>query len=153
MKITLLLFSLIIFFSYLIYVYKNHGILSSISASYYVIKHKILFLLWTWGSALPLIILGEHGLSFFAGGFLMFVGVASNTRVNDKMVSVIHIVGATGAIILGYLFLWFDLHLWWLVLISLVPLFYMYLTKLKNHTWWIEVLAYMTVIIGLLIKI
>ena len=126
--------------------------MSSISASYYVIKHKTWFLFWTWGSAFPLIILGETGLSFFAGGFLMFVGVASNTYVNDKMVWFVHVVGATGAIVLGYAYLCIDLHLWWLAVISLIPLFYMWLTKMKNHTWWIEVLAYFTFIIGLLIK-
>lgn len=152
MTLILTLTSLIICTSYLVYVYLTCGILTSISASYYHIKPKNLFTFWTWGTALPMMIAGSTALAFFSGAFLCFVGAASNEH-NDDMTSRVHGIGAKGAVVFGFAFLIFDLGLWWLAAASMLSILLMYLLKIKNSTWWIECVAYYTIITGLLMKV
>ena len=153
MNTILIATSIAIFTSYIIYIIIKFGILETISTSFYRLpdKQKWMFIAWTWGSAVPLIAVGNSGLSFFAGGFLCFVGVASNTRWSN-VTKVVHLVGAIGAIILGYAFLLYVLHLWLLVFISVMAGILIYLLNIKNNVWWIEVIAYYTIISGLILK-
>lgn len=152
MELLLALLSFTVFTSFLIYVYRKHGILSSISTSYYVLKNKWMFRLFTFASALPLMFIDQNDLLVAAVTFWLYVGVAADIR-QDKITSSVHVAGATGCIVLGYAYLTFTLGLWWLTAVSLIPLGYMYFTKMKNHTWWIEALAYYTIITGLVISI
>lgn len=151
MKALMISISLITFTGYLIFIYLRFGVLPNISESFYHIKNKFLFILWTLGTALPIMVLGESGWSFFSGAFLIVVGVASDAR-STEMTGRVHSICAKGTVALGFAFLVFVLHLWWLVLIAVAGIALMNYLKIKNDVWWIECLAYYTIISGFIIK-
>jgi len=150
-KLILTLISTIIFTTYVVCIWKKFGVLRSISASFERLIHKEWFLVFTWGTAIFLMLAGESGLSFGAGIFLMFSGISIRGKyLSDEL---IHMIGATGAIFLGYLFVWLNCDLLWLASIGAGANILMWISKFKNHTWWIEVLAFYVIIAGLFIHI
>jgi hypothetical protein len=149
-EIILLAYSALIFFAYLFIVYKRFGILPSISSSYYKLKHKAVFTFFIWSIAIPMIIIGSSPLMFWAGAFMAFVG--ASPAFKHELEGKVHIVGAVGGIVLGFLSMWIEVHLYYLPIIMAVSTLYMTLKPIKNHTWWIEVLAYLLIIVGLVIR-
>lgn len=149
LNLGLLIFTIIVFLTYVIGIYSKFGILKSISESVYHIKHKALFTFFIWGVALPIMIVGSTGLMFMAGAFLAFVG--ASPMFKEEMEGKVHYVGATGGIALGFAGMILNFGLWPLAVIQGVFTLCAVLFKLKNHTWWIEVLAFILIIIGLII--
>jgi hypothetical protein len=148
--IILLSYSLIVFTTYLVWIYSKYGILKSVSDSYYHIKHKYVFTLVMWSVAIPMAIVGmdlngDTPLMFFAGSGIAFVGAASAFK-DDKITERSHIVGATAGIVLGFVSLWVDFHLWHVCLFMLAFTLFAVLFKIKNHTWWIEIEAFAIII-------
>ena len=157
LNLILLIVSMFIFFGYEYYCFKTMGILSSISESYYHLpeNRQWVFTLVTWGYAIPLMIVGSTGLMFFAGAFICFVGAAPGFKtVTDDMENKVHVIGATGGIILGMAAIWFNLHLWPISVIMI--LFTVYATskwnKIPYHTNAIENLAYFLIVLSLFIS-
>lgn len=144
----LMLLSLLVFISYNLYymVFLKLGVLKSISDSIYHLPkgEEFLFTFFQWGLAIPLMIVGNSPLMFFAGTFICFVGVA-NGLARWIVEDTIHVIGATGGIILGGASIWIDLHMWYITVVLI--LFAAYCTskwnKIPNHTTWIEVIAYL----------
>lgn len=156
LNLFLLLFSISVFLSYTLYIYFKFGVLKSISDSFYHIPHKAWFTFFQWGLSLPLIIVASTPLMFFAGSFMFFVGAAPGF-MDDEMEERVHVVGATGGISLATISMWLDFHMWPLSFL-MVGFTIWCTTKLndkfpklhvKNHTWWIEVLAYALIILTL----
>jgi len=150
-KITLCIISLSVTVIYLTFITLKYGVQKSISASVYCLPkiQQPLFTLWTWGTAIPMILTGG-GLIFFAGASLAFVGVASLYR-DDKLTSKVHFFAAPVCIILGYAHLFFVLHHYDITLISIVILIGIYYLLKKNPIWWIEIWAYLSIIFGIMI--
>jgi hypothetical protein len=152
-NLLLLLLSFIIFVGYLIYVYNTVGILKSVSDSYYKVKQPILFILTMMLFPIPMMIVGSTPLMFFSGAFICFVGAAPGiTRL--EMEERVHVIGATGGIILGTASIWIDLHLWYFAIAN--ALFAIYCSskfnKIKNHTWWVEIVAFLFMFTTLFIR-
>lgn len=149
----LMLYSGFAFISYLSYVIYKFGILNAISASYYELKKlsKSLFTLFIWSISFPITIVGvsETPLMFFAGAFLSFVGAAPHYK--QELEGKIHYVGALAGISFGFLALLIVFQQFMLSGIFLVFSLYALLTKMKNYFWWIEILAFITIYIGLLL--
>jgi len=149
----LLLASFSIFVGYLIYVYCTVGVLKSVSDSFYRVKQPVFFILTMFLMPIPLMVVGSTPLMFFAGAFICFVGAAPGL-IRDDMEERVHVIGATGGIILGTASIWIDLHMWYLSVGML--LFAVYScskwNKIHNHTWWLEIVAFMLMIIALFIK-
>lgn len=146
-NLILLLVSLLIFVGYVIYVWKTVGVLSSISDSVYRIKHPEYFILTMMIMPIPLMIVASTPLMFFAGAFICFVGAAPCIS-REEMEEKVHVVGATGGIAIATVSFWIDFHFWYLSIA--MALFVIYacskFNKIRNHTWWIEIVAFMLII-------
>lgn len=149
----LLLVSFSIFVGYLIYVYATVGILKSVSDSFYRVKQPIFFILTMFLMPIPMMIVGSTPLMFFAGAFICFVGAAPGLVRND-MEERVHVIGATGGILLGMASIWIDLHMWYLSVAMAVFTLYSCSkwNRIRNHTFWIEVIAFMLMIVALFIR-
>lgn len=121
--------------------------LSSISESWYALK-KLgpLFTLWCFGLAIILAMYSEV-LLFLAGASLGFVGAAAMFK--DKMIDVIHYVGATFSILFGFLYICLYANLWSLLVVFIFFVSMMLLKGTKNIIWWAELLAFALIVSGL----
>lgn len=155
MEVKLLILVVLSFVGYISFIVNRYGVLPSISESYYKMKDDNLFggglfTLFIWSLSLPLIIIGSTSLMFFAGAFLAFVGAA--TAFKDlKMTRRVHNIGAIGGIGFGFLSMIIDFQLFELTYFMVVLSLTLFLLKTKNLIWWIEILAFILIIIGLFI--
>lgn len=151
-----LLIATTILLSYLLYISIKFGVQESISASYQVIKQKWLFTLVLWGVAIPIMIAGNHVLLFLAGAGICFVGASPEYwKTSEKTV---HVLGATLGISLAitWIFLYFSYLVAILYLIFIILFEFKFknkrILKLKNHLWWTEVIAFITLLFSLWFK-
>ena len=135
------------FVSYVAWVWVKFGILPSISDSYYHSHNNFLFWAFLIGLSVPVILVGSSALTFFAGAFLCFT--ASAPAFKQKMEGIVHVIGATGGIFLGVVATICDMHLWIpaVLMVSFTVLATVF--KLKHHTWWIEIVAFVTILASL----
>ena len=149
MKRILLLTSFTIFTLYIIGVMLIYGVLPSISDSYYQLlgNLKLLFSFSLIGFAFPIVLYDNKVLNFVAGGLICFVAVSPEFKLVYE--SDIHYICALGGVISGMLSLWLNYKLWKNVIGFILISVIFYLT-LQNYIWWIEVLAFYTVILSLL---
>ena len=82
-------------------------------------------------------------------GFLVGIDFAAVTTRDNKLQSFLHVFGAEVGIAVGMIMLLLDFHQWYLVIPFGLFTLYFWLKKIPNHTWWIEVAALVTVLIGL----
>jgi len=144
-----------IFLRYIIFIWTQYGVLSSISESYYRLPQelKILFTIFCWGFAIPVMIMGSSVLTFLAGSAICFVGAAAAFK--EKLTSTVHEIGAYVGVILAQVALVVDMQLWWLSAIFFVTSLFLTIwkNKVKHPIWWIELTAFTTTLIGLGIKV
>jgi hypothetical protein len=155
MEVKLLIFVVLSFVGYISFIVNRYGVLPSISESYYKMKDDklfggSLFTLFIWSLSLPLIIIGDTPLMFFAGAFLSFVGAASAFK-DLKMTKRVHTIGAVGGIGFGFLSMVLDFQLNEITFFMLLGSLILYLLKIKNLIWWVEILAFVLIILGLFI--
>jgi hypothetical protein len=152
----LLISSVIIFTSYLFYIWFRFGIQKDISSSYRKLKHNWIFTLVLWFTMIPVMIVGEHGLLFFAGAGICIVGTAP--RYWEKLEGRVHRIAAIGGILLALIwmllkgFIWFAVPFILFAFLIEITFKKKRLIELKNHTWWVEVAAYYMLLITLLLK-
>jgi hypothetical protein len=103
-----------------------------------------------WGIAIPMMIVSSTPLTFFAGVGICFAGISAGIAKN-KTEEIIHRIGAEGGILLAILAMWIDFNLWYLTIGYILFTIGAIKFKLKNHTWWIEIVAFITVLLGLFI--
>lgn len=156
------MFALLSFISFVGYVWKKYGVLKSISDSYYKLSggRKAWFTLFIWSVAIPFLIIGETPLMFLAGSLLAFVGAAPAFK--EELEGKVHVVGATGGIIIGFVSMAFEFKDYLLPAIMLGFLLYAlpkrlpkkldkdWINGIKNETWWIETTAFILLAFGLL---
>lgn len=163
-----LFISLFVFVGYLVFCYNRFGYISySISSTFYDFTGKLryLYTLFMITFAFSLFIAGGTLLLYFATILMIATGVAADTR-RDKLTGIIHYIGANVGILLGLLSLFIDFGLWWLSVIGVcgilfvwlpymksVKKYFQWLPKVDNHTYWIEVIAFIVVWTGILIHI
>jgi len=156
-KLLLLLASLLIFSTYVITIWIKYGILPTISDSYYILpdNRKILFTLTLWAFSLPVIIVGATtsgiNIMFFAGASICFVG--ASPLFKEHFEGRVHYVSAIIGIVLGLTSLWVNFGLGELVVTSVLLMLTIRILVKNNYTWWIEILAFLTIIIGLLLTL
>ena len=131
----------------------NWKVLHSVSDSWYILKQKeqheeILFTIFTYFLGIGLILQYYHSFLFFLGGMgLFWVGTQTQFR-GESIKGTIHYVGAVLAIVLSLIGL-LTQGVWIPLLICGVGTSIMYLGKIKNFIWWVEMLAFLTIIWGL----
>lgn len=148
-KIISALISFVIFTGYVIFITKKFGWLKSISDSWYHLKSKWMFTLALWGFSIFMALAGDTLLTFLAAAGICFAGATADTN-HVRMTEVVHVIGATGGIVLGILALIFDFHLWWLALIFGIFTILAMEKNMRNHTFWIEVATYYVIWIGIM---
>lgn len=149
----MIIFSLSVFVAYLSYILIKYGIQPSISDSYYRLTtaDKWIFTISTWLYVLPLSIAGaqkatdgRYLIMILATFLLCIVGVFPDFRIDKK----IHQIGAEGGILLAFIWI-LTTPVWYVVVPSIIGIFLLYKWKPKNHTWWIECLAYFTILLAI----
>ena len=134
----------------------NWKVLHSISDSYYMLKKKergeeILFTLFTFFLGIGLILQYPYSFLFFPAGMgLFWVGTQTQFRSEVSIKGTIHYIGAVLAIVLSLIGLglngvWFPL----LLMGILSPIIYMVREDEGDFIWWVEILAFLTIIWGL----
>lgn len=131
---------------------KFKGPLKSISQSWYKLDYpvRILFNVFCLSLGLLMTFHEQSILFFFSGVGLAAVGIATWSKSQEKLTVWIHFAGAIIGMLFGLIGIglgggdWLPLSIWALGSI------FMLLFKIKNNFWWIEVLAFVTIIIGLL---
>lgn len=139
-----------IFFIYTFFVWRKYGIQRSISESWYAVdkQYKWMFTMFCFGLGITQCF---HGTVWFflSGSFLCFVGVAFDFKSRWRMTPWVHNVGAVGSIVLGLIGLAVT-GIWWpFIPVSAAAVT---LSKIKNGTWWIEVVAFLSILGGLIQK-
>lgn len=150
-QLVLLLISLWVFCSYVGFVWAYKSIHKSISDSYYSLPNKLkpLFTLALWGVAIPVMIAGNDMTMFFAGAGIAFVGAAPAFS-SHKIEKGVHMAGAIIGISFGLLGLFFMFKEYAIAGIGISLVLILLGIRPKNFIWWIEIIAFLTIIIGLL---
>jgi len=142
-----------IFISYVTFLLiKFKGPLKSISESWYKLGYplRILFSVFSLSLGFTMALHPESVFFFLSGLGLAFVGIASWSQSSEKITQWIHFGGATSAIVFGLLGVGFGLGSWAPLSIWMIVSIFILLFKIKNHFWWIEIMAFLTIIVGLL---
>jgi hypothetical protein len=152
LNIALLIFTVASFAAFCLFVVLKYGIQSSISASIHVLTGPFEKSLYSWfmlAVAIPMMIISGTALGWWAGALLAidFAAVAGG----DKFQNFLHCFGAEAGMTLGMLMLWVDFGLWYIVVPAGLIVLYMQWQKVKNRTWWTEVVVFAAAVIGLLI--
>lgn len=140
---------LFVFITYVSFIWSKYGVLSSISESYYRLPTKLsfLFTLFCWGFAIPAIIIGvdltNNYLMFLAGGGIMFVGAAAAFK--ETLTKNVHMIGAALGIIFSQLSIAFDFHMYYVNILFFIAALLVLVFRIKNHIWWIELLAFSSI--------
>jgi len=150
-RLITLILSFIVFTSYVMYIIVKFGWLWSISISWYYIKNKWIFTIALWAFSVLLAIAGGTVLTFLAAVAICFAGAATDTK-NLEMIERVHVVGSAGGIVLGMAALMLDFGLWYFALTQLIFTILTMKCNMKNHIFWIEIMAYYLIWIGILIN-
>jgi len=141
------IYSILVFTPYLFGCYFLFGILKSVSASYYEIKHKAIFTFVLWGFALPVMIAGDSAWFFLAGSAIFFVGAAPEYKY--KLEGDVHYVAAVLSILFGLIGIVdkgdLEIALGLAVGIALLRL-------VKNYTYWQELLAFYGITLYIILR-
>lgn len=153
MTVFLYFLMLIVFTTYVGWIWSKYGVLKSISQSYYELPVKLqsLFTFFCWGFAIPAIILGSSGLMFLAGSGIAFVGAAA--AFQERMTHEVHMIGAVVGILASQLAIIFQYQMW--PIAAAVAGISLALVALKNpkKIWWIEIAAFLSICLTLALKI
>lgn len=151
--------------TYITCIWKNFGVLPSISDSWYSLKRdSALFTFYMWALGLSIAIIGGYSNNvfyFLSGSCLCFTGGAAEFK--QKMTGTVHVVGAVGGIALVfagqlYVSIWvrheglkfgaeWNQLVWYLISVVAIAC-----TATKNKTWWFENAALVFAVLGLLIE-
>lgn len=147
---TLTLIQLSVFALYVGMVIRNFGVLPSISESWYEWPQdkNMYFTFFTWGLGIPMMLYGSLWF-FISGAGLVFVGTA--TRFKSKIVSTdkIHYMGAIVGIFSALIGIWRELDNVSPLLLFILGSVVIQTSNMKNKLWWIEILAFMIIMLGL----
>lgn len=156
--LTITLAQAAIFIAYISFIISKYGIQPSISESWYKLEETrsgVLFTLFCWGLAALMIFQSNETtpLFFFSGVGLGFVGAATMFKWSGAMTDKIHDAGAGIGIACGLAGLYFEYHMWTPALGFILATGAILLLKLKDYIWWIEIMAFLAIITGLLLRL
>jgi hypothetical protein len=156
-----LIWMLLSFSIYIFWIIVKFGVQPSISDSFYALQDKYgagsltpwLFWLFLINVAWPIFpLMHFSGFAFFAMAGIILVGAAARFR-SGKSTETPHVVGAVGGTGLAFLAIGIVFGGWaWLWLPAFViAAGVLQLIKLKNKIWWVEILAFIMIIIALFV--
>ena len=151
----LTLLQISIFLSYIVYIlYTFKKPLPSISDSYYQLDgyKSNLFVAFIWALGITMTQQEPSLLFFFSGVALSFVGAACMFKWTSAGVHIVHYISAVSAILLALVGLGIVNSMWLPLIIWAVFTIIFKLLKITNFLWWVEILAFLLIIIGLLCR-
>jgi hypothetical protein len=148
-----LIFSVVIFTTFIALVWHKFGVLNSISYTFYRLEksQRWIFTIALWLFSIPIIIYGGlngSALLFLSGGAIVWTGAVAAYNSSDLELKV-HITSASFGVIAGLLHLVVNLHLYYLVLGAVITGLLIRIFSQK-YVWWVEVLAFYTILTGLI---
>ena len=147
----LLIIQACVFLFYVIGIVERYGVLESISESWYKLPlaYKGLFTLFTWGLGIPMFFYGPLPL-FLSGVGLVFVGTATRFKMKESYTRTIHFSGAVAGVLIPLLYFGICYDMWWLFHLQFWVSAVIYAhDRIENSIWWIEILGFITVMIGM----
>ena len=156
--LTITLAQAAIFIAYISFIISKYGVQPSISESFYKLQETrlgFLFTLFCWGLASLMIFQSNETtpLFFFSAVGLGFVGTATLFKWSGAMTDKVHGAGAGIGIACGLAGLYFEYHMWEPFVGFILATGALLLLKVKNHIWWIEIMAFIAIITGLLLRL
>lgn len=166
----IILTQVITFVGYTLMIYSLYGVLGSISDSYYKLEKSkkntgSYFTGFAWilsGTMIAIFAIGNSPVFMLSGVLFGYLGAAP--RFKMKTEGLVHTIAATGAIIAALVALWLSFGTWyWLIIYIAIYAILKYtwpLSKenkiifgeIENLTWWIEIAAFIIVILGLIVS-
>lgn len=143
---------LIVFSTYIIYIATRFGILESISDSTYYLRgqEKWYFLIFLWSLGVLNLFQGLELYGFLSTAGLFFTGITIKHKSFRAFTRSVHILGAVSAISLAMIGLALIHNMWWIFIPTIMSA--LVLIRDKNIIWWIEVVAFISIIIGYFLK-
>ena len=151
-----LILSMAIFMAYNTFIFFRYGQQRSISDSWYRLTtgDKWMFCIATWGYVLPLFMIvftndcpdWQRYIFFVATVLLIMVGIFPDFKVKTEKPW--HTIGAEGGILMAMLWGLFA-GLWFIPIPFFLFTWLMVKNKIRNHTYWIEIVAYFSVVLML----
>jgi hypothetical protein len=147
------LIQMLIFMSYIALIVKKFGVMPSISESWYALEEEEnpLFTVFCWGIGLPMFFQsnGTSELFMLSGVGLSLVGTA--VRFKSMHSYKLHYAGAAAGIGGALLGLWRENGLWQpLAAFAILFTTIFLVKKIVEKIWWIEISAFITIVIGLM---
>jgi hypothetical protein len=163
-----LIISFLVFWLYCIYAWSTVGVKTSISDTFFHVKHPFLFRLFNGGIALPLMFYSynEIRLLLASAALIFTIAFAAGSRDYEKhkVENANHVIGATAGILLAFIafcikvdwtVFYKDMFFWASASFLVSALIILPLGNLKkpvkNHTTWIEVAAFSIIILTLFV--
>jgi hypothetical protein len=140
----------VLFFSYVGLITTLYGIQPSISDSYYIKRIGNWFVVWCFAMATLLMatLANKSGLVLFPSFGFCVVGLAP--KFEEWMDGKMHLIGAITIIAGGLLMIVVDFSLIYSIGATLaIGLFILLSKKLNNRVFWIELLAFVLIFIGI----
>jgi hypothetical protein len=145
----------VIFTSYIAYTVSKFGIPASISDTWYLLERKgVLFTLFCWSLGVCMLYQGNDKSIFFvlSGVGLSFVGGATMFKWKGAYTDKIHGAGAAIGIVCALLGLYIDYEIRPPFMVFSGATILISLLHIKNHIFWMEIVAFACVISGLLYR-
>jgi hypothetical protein len=146
LKIYTLLLTFIISLSYVIRVWVVYGIQPTISQSYYKFKYpdRCIFQIMIYVLSICIIVNG-YNLWFLISGLLLSL-VGFFPTIKNKVHKVFHFIGALGGIALTFVSFIYVYHYYIPAIIVVVSSAVLFLIKIKNIVWWIEIICVLVIL-------
>lgn len=144
-----------VFIAYILFILYRFGILPSISHSWYKLKplnrgYLFTFFCWSIGFIMLFYNTGKSPFFFLSGAGLIFTGAATAFKTHHSTERIVHFVGATTCVAAALMALWIDYGMWYYITFY-APIYIIFkLIKFKNYIWWVEIIAFITILIGVI---
>ena len=146
----------LIFVIYVAFLYSQFGKpLPSISQSWYDLPKpkNNLFTLFCWSIGIAMIFQGGNAWFFMSGAGLCFVGAATTFLSKAANANIVHYLGAAIGIGCALFGLGFQYGIYFpLLVFTLGTALIMLIPKVNNKIWWVEILAFVVIVIGLFLR-
>ena len=138
---------------YLIIIYKRFGILESISHSSYewLGNERYWFLVMCWVLGFLNLAQGMGGWGFWTSAGLFATGITVKWMESGSVEFYLHSIGAVTAVLVGFIGLW-VVHGIWIPFAIFAVIASITWNALPNRIWWIEVQAFLLILIGYMLR-
>jgi len=148
---------LLIFVTYVAYITNRFGVLPSISESHYKLNESrqgYFFTIFCWALSVTMVLEADNSspFYFYSGAGLGFVGTATHFKWTGSYTHIVHYLGAFVGIVCAFIGLYDQSNMWVPAAIFAFITAIFVLFKIKNAIFWIEIVAFLLIIIGLFLR-